>query len=101
MMGLKARSVVLLMSVLVVSMLVLNACGGSSGGETTIKGQVTKVDTGAKTFSMESGGKSYDFAMTSTSKGDINEVKEHMDRKKEIEVRYRGSSPPYEVTYAD
>lgn len=99
------RATMLVALVLLVSALVLSACGGSggssSGGETAIKGVPTKVDTNAKTFTIDSGGKSYDFKMASGSKGDMNEIKQHADQKKEIEVRYKGSAAPYEVVSAD
>lgn len=99
----KVRSIVLLLAVLLTTMLVLSACGGSSsgGGEVTVKGQITKVDVAAKTFTINSGGKDYDFKMVSSSKGDMNEIKQHSDQKKEVEVKYKGSSAPYEVISAD
>lgn len=98
----QARAVTLLVAVLLMSLLVLSACGGTSAGaETTIKGMPTKVDVAAKTFTVESGGKSYDFKMTDKSKGEMAEIKEHMDQKKEIEVKYKGATPPYEVVNAD
>lgn len=80
------------------------ACSGGGGGsgEQTINGQVTKVDTAAKTFSVNANNKDYDFKMVQISKGDINEIKQHFDGKKPIEVRYRtNSSSPYEVAFAD
>lgn len=100
----KLRAMVLLVAVLLMAALALGACGGSSGssgGESTVKGLVTKVDTTAKTFTIDASGKTYDFKMTGSSKGDINEIKQHMDQKKEIDVKYKGSSPPYEVVSAD
>ena len=98
------RAAFLVGAILLVAMLVLSACGGSSGsgGSTSnIKGLVTKVDTSAKTFTVDSNGKTYDFKMVSDSKGDINEVKKHMDTKEQIEVQYKGSSSPYDVVSAD
>lgn len=98
----KLRSIVLLLAVVLIASLALGACGGSSGGaESTVTGQVTKVDTAAKTFTISASGKTYDFKMVSGSKGDINEIKEHMDLKKDITVKYKGSSSPYEVVNAD
>ena len=100
----KLRAMVLLTAVLLVAALTLSACSGSSssGGESTVKGLVTKVDTDAKTFTVDASGKTYDFKMASSSKGDIKEIKEeHQDKKKEIDVKYKGSSSPYEVVSAD
>lgn len=94
--------IMVLLCVVVSSVFFTSACGSTGGGgETAIAGLVTKVDTSAKTFSVNSGGKDYDFKMTATSKGDIAEIKEHMDLKKSIDVKYKGSSSPYEVVDAD
>lgn len=79
----------------------LGACGGA-GDQKTVKGQVTAVDAGARTFSVRGNdGKTYDFKMVAGSKGDLAELKEHLDLKKEVEVTYRGSAAPYEVVNAD
>ena len=79
-----------------------SACTGVSGGETTINGQVTKIDTNARTFTVQTAdGKTLDFKMVPTSKGDIMEIKEHYDLKKPVEVRYKPGTPPYEVTFGD
>ena len=94
--------IVAVLCVVLVATLVSSACaGGGAGGDTTIKGNVTKVDTTARTFSINSGGRDYDFRMTGSSKGDINEIKEHFDLKKEVEVQYKAGSSPYEVVNAD
>lgn len=96
------RAASLVIVILLLSMLVLSACGGSSGGSgTTVKGLVTKVDTGAKTFSVDAGGKTYDFKLVGDSKGDMAEIKKHMDTKEQIEVQYKGSASPYDVVSAD
>jgi len=99
------RTTSLVFAILLVSMLALSACGGSSatssGGETTLSGQVTKVDTSAKTFTVDSNGKSYNFKLVSGSAGDINEIKKHMDTKEQIDVKYKGTTAPYDVVSAD
>jgi len=98
------RTISLMFAILLASMLALSACGGSTtsgGGEATLSGQVTKVDTGAKTFTVDSNGKSYDFKLVSGSSGDINEVKKHMDTKEKIDVKYKGTTAPYDVVSAD
>ena len=85
---------------LVVVALALTACGG--GGQQRVKGMVTRVDLPSKSFTVQgSDGKSYDFKMVADSKGDLAEIKEHMDLKKAIEVTYRGTAAPYEVVGAD
>jgi hypothetical protein len=92
-------------ALLVVAIAATSACSkpASGAGETTtITGMVTKTDLNAKTFSVKAkNGKDYDFKMVANSKGDIKEIKEHQDLKKEIEVRFRGSSNPFEVVFAD
>ena len=94
------RVYVVLCIMLAVVALTLTACGGSS--QPTIKGTVTKVDLPTKTFTVQAtDGKSYDFKMVADSKGDLSEIKEHMDLKKQIEVKYRGTTSPYEVVSAD
>ena len=99
----KTPWIVVLLCVVLSTVLVTSGCGasGSGGGETALAGIVTKVDTTAKTFTVNSGGKDYDFKMSATSKGDIAEIKEHMELKKSIDVKYKGSSSPYEVVDAD
>jgi hypothetical protein len=84
----------------------LSACtgggGGGSAGEISTSGLLTKIDTNAKTFSIQTNdGKSLDFRLTSSSKADINELKTHYDQKKPADVRYKTGTPPYEATYAD
>lgn len=77
--------------------LTLGACGGN--GEQKITGQVVAVDATAKTFSVQaSDGKRYDFKAGSGV--DLTHVKEHLDEKKQVEVRYTGTSSPYEASYA-
>ena len=85
-------------ALLLVLPLALSACGG----ERSIKGQVASVDATTRTFSVQAtDGKKYDFKVPSGSaKVDLTQIKEHMDEKKEIEVRYTGDSAPYEATYA-
>lgn len=98
----KLRSAILLLVIVFTATLALGACGGSNGGaESTVTGQVTKVDTAAKTFTISASGKTYDFKMVSGSKGDMNEINEHMALKKDITVKYKGSAAPYEVINAD
>jgi hypothetical protein len=97
----KPRPLLLLQSVALGAVLVLAACGGSSGND--IKGTVTKLDVNAKTFSVHAtDGKDYNFQLTSSSKGEINEIKStHLDKKEQVEVKYKGASTPYEVISAD
>ncbi len=99
------RSSVLLLclALAVVAALGLGACGGAGGGEEKeIKGLVTRFDNGARAFTVQGDdGRSYDFRMVAGSKGDLAEIKEHMDLKKPIVVKYRGASPPYEIVEAD
>jgi hypothetical protein len=79
----------------------LGACTGEGGRERVVKGQVTRVDLATQTFTVRGDdGKSYEFKMVSGSKGDLPEIKEHMDLKKPVEVKYRGTTPPYEVISA-
>jgi hypothetical protein len=81
-----------------------SACGALSGGgnEIMVSGNVTRVDTSARTFSIRTpDGRDLDFRMVNTSKGDIREIKEHFDLKKPIEVRYKPGTAPYEVGWAD
>jgi hypothetical protein len=95
----------LLAAFFIVTVTVASACSSDSNGGSataTTSGMVTKSDVGAKTFSMKGkDGKDYEFKMVSGSKGDINEIKEHQDKKKEIEVKYRTGTRPYEVVFAD
>ena len=80
----------------------LAACGGGAPPGTTIRGMVTAVDLDAKTFSVDSRGTSYDFQLVQSSRADIREIQDHLVRRREIEVRYRGEgSSPYEVIFAD
>lgn len=77
--------------------LALGACGGN--GEQKITGQVVAVDAAARTFAVQgSDGKRYDFKAGSGV--DLTHLKEHQDEKKQIEVRYTGSSSPYDASYA-
>lgn len=87
---------------LAAAMLGLSACTGEGGREREVKGQVTRVDLATQTFTVQGDdGRAYEFKMVSGSKGDLPEIKEHMDRKKPIEVRYRdGTTPTYEVISA-
>lgn len=79
--------------------LALGACGGS--GERTVKGRVVAVDAAATTFGIvASDGKRYDFRVKPGSEVDLVHVKEHLDSNKEVEVRYTGTSAPYEASYA-
>lgn len=81
--------------------LTLGACGGAGGDGQEIRGLVTGVDAGAQTFTIQGDdGRSYIFKMVDGSRGDLPEIKEHMDLKKPVEVRYRGTAPPYEVISA-
>ena len=94
-----ARVLVFIVALTLALTVTLAACGGA---ERSIKGQVTAVDATARTFSVQaSDGEKYDFKVPSGSaKVDLTHVKEHMDQKKEIEVKYQGDTPPYEATYA-
>jgi hypothetical protein len=95
----KLRSLIWLFSLLLTATVVLTACGG---GEKTITGTVTAADKATKTFTVHGkDGKDYQFKLVDASKADIDEIKEHEGQTKEIEVRYKGSTPPYEVTFAD
>lgn len=90
-------------ALLIVVTLTLCACvvGGAGGDQKEVKGLVTSVDANAKTFTVAGDdGKTYDFRMVSGSKGDLPELKEHMDLKKPVEVKYRGTTSPYEVVEA-
>jgi hypothetical protein len=77
----------------------LTAC---AGGDDSIKGQVTAVDAAARTFSVQAeDGKKYDFKVPEGSTAvDLTHIKEHMDQKTVIEVKYKGGTSPYEPTYA-
>ena len=95
-----SRTLALLALALILVLLVaLTAC---AGGDTSIKGQVTAVDATARTFSVQAeDGKKYDFKVPEGStKVDLTHIKEHMDQKKVIEVKYKGETSPYEPTYA-
>lgn len=79
--------------------LTLAAC--TRDGEHSIKGQVVSVDATARTFSVQAtDGKKYDFKVPSGSSVNLTHIKEHMDEKKDIEVRYKGDTSPYEANYA-
>jgi hypothetical protein len=79
--------------------LALGACGGES--ERSIKGQVVAVDATAGTFAVQAtDGQRYEFRAKAGSKVDLVHIKEHMDGKKEIEVKFTGTAPPYEASYA-
>lgn len=97
-----AASLILCVALTLGATLALGACGGPSGdGEREIKGLVTGVDAGAKTFTVQGDdGRSYAFRMVEGSKAELPEIKEHMDLKKPVEVRYKGTAPPYEVVSA-
>lgn len=96
----KRRAGVLLLCVLLLAV-GMGGCSGEGGGEKQIKGQVTGFDIGTKTFTVQGNdGKSYEFKMVDGSRGDLPEIKEHMDLKKPVEVRYRGTTSPYEVVSA-
>lgn len=93
----RCRIVVLILLIALVLPLALGACGGA--GEQKVTGQVLAVDATAKTFSLQgSDGKRYDFKAGSGV--DLTHIKEHMDEKKPIEVRYTGTTSPYEASYA-
>jgi hypothetical protein len=79
--------------------LALGACGGN--GERSIKGQVVAIDATAGTFAVQAtDGQRYEFRAKAGSKVDLVHIKEHMDEKKEIEVKFTGTTPPYEASYA-
>ena len=102
-MKLVSRQILLLVLLLVLP-LAVGACGsgGSASAEQSVKGQVVGVDAAAKTFSLQAtDGKKYDFKVKVGSSVDLVHVKEHMDNKKEIEVKYTGTTAPYEASYAD
>lgn len=101
-MKLVSRQILLLVLLLVLP-LAVGACGSgaSASAEQSVKGQVVGVDAGAQTFSLQAtGGKKYDLKVKAGSSVDLVHVKEHMDNKKEIEVRYSGTTAPYEASYA-
>ena len=95
----------LLAAFFVLGVAATTACSGTASGEGetgTVTGLVTKSDLSAKTFSVKGkDGKEYDFKMMSGSKGDINEIKEHQDQRKEIDVKFKTGSSPFTVIYAD
>ena len=95
----KRALLVLWFALVLVLPLALSACGG---GEQSIKGTVASVDATARTFSVQAtDGKKYEFKVRAGSaKVDLTHIKEHMDGKKQIEVRYTGDTAPYEATYA-
>jgi hypothetical protein len=97
-----SRQIALLLLLLLTVPLALGACGtANAGAEQSVKGQVTSVDATAKTFSFQGNdGKKYDFKVKAGSSVDLVHVKEHMDNKKEIEVKYTGTTAPYEASYA-
>lgn len=95
-MSAQLRIVTLILFIALALPLALGACGA---GEQKVTGQVLAVDATAKTFSLQgSDGKRYDFKAGSGV--DLTHVKEHMDEKKQIEVRYTGTTAPYEASYA-
>lgn len=97
-MSAQLRIAALVLFVVLVLPVALGACG--SAGEQKAAGQVVAIDATARTFSLRaSDGKRYDFKAGSGV--DLTHVKEHMDEKKQIEVRYTGSSAPYDASYAD
>ncbi|HEY8597544.1 MAG TPA: hypothetical protein VIL85_03880 [Thermomicrobiales bacterium] len=101
-MKLVSRQILLLVLLLLLP-LAVGSCGagGSGSAEQSVKGQVVGVDAGAKTFSLQGNdGKRYDFKLKAGGSVDLVHVKEHMDNKKVIEVRYTGSTAPYEASYA-
>ena len=96
-MSTQLRMVALIVFIALALTLALGACGGA--GEQKVTGQVLAVDATAKTFSLRgSDGQRYDFKAGSGV--DLTHVKEHMDEKKQIEVRYTGTTSPYEASYA-
>lgn len=79
--------------------LALSAC--TKSGELSLKGTVTAVDATARTFSVQAtDGKTYNFKVPAGSSVDLTHIKEHMDEKKQIEVKYSGTTSPYEASYA-
>ena len=94
-----SRILVFLTLALVLTLpLALTACGGS---EKSIEGQVTAVDATARTFSVQADdGKKYNFKLPAGSTVDLTHIKEHMDEKEKIEVKYKDGASPYEATYA-
>ncbi len=82
--------------------LALAACGPTgNGGEREVRGQVTAVDAAASTFTVRGAdGRDYRFKLVEGSKADLPEIKTHFDRKQPVEVRYRGTTEPYEVISA-
>ncbi|MFN8511234.1 MAG: UxaA family hydrolase [Chloroflexia bacterium] len=71
----------------------LTAC--TKSGELSIKGTVTAVDATARTFSVQAtDGKTYNFKVPTGSSVDLTHIKEHMDEKKQIEVKYSGTHRP-------
>src|SRR5581483_10687460 len=80
----------LLAAFFVIAVGATSACSSSNGGGDTksINGMVTRTDTSTQTFSVKGkDGKDYEFKMVKGSKGDIKEIKEHQDLKKEVEVK--------------
>ena len=95
-----SRTLALLaLALILVLPVALTAC---ARGENSLRGQVTAVDATARTFSVQAeDGKKYDFKVPEGStKVDLTHVKEHMDNKTQIEVKYKGETSPYEPTYA-
>lgn len=82
--------------------LALAGCSPSgNGGEREVRGQVTALDAGASTFTVRGAdGRDYRFKLVEGSKADLPEIKTHFDRKQPVEVRYRGTTEPYEVISA-
>lgn len=101
-----ARSLLDALSCLALCVVLLSAIGGCTGGNAdsnqTVRGQVTSVDAGAATFSVQAdNGREYRFKLTARSQGNLAEIKEHLDRKRPLAVTYRGTEEPYEVVSAD
>jgi hypothetical protein len=79
--------------------LTLAAC--TRDGEHSIKGTVSAVNATDRTFSVQAtDGKTYNFNVPTGSSVDLTHIKEHMDEKTQIEVRYKGDTSPYEASYA-
>jgi ABC-type glycerol-3-phosphate transport system substrate-binding protein len=102
----KRQAFALLIIVVLGAPLALVACGGGgasssgTGGSvtgTTVRGPVTVVDTNSRIFTVETNGTRYQFKLLPDSKADINQINERFQSKQEIEVTYKGTTPPYDV----